>query len=46
MKLTDTDPPYQWIWEERAFGRYTVTIEAFDNAGNNANTEVTVWKFL
>jgi hypothetical protein len=46
MKSTDTDPPYLWGWEERAFGRYTVTIEAYDNAGNNVTTTLTVWKIF
>jgi len=41
-----TTPPYTWVWEKRSFGRYTILVEAYDVAGNNATDEITVWKFF
>jgi PKD repeat protein len=46
LKSTDTTPPYNWVWSERAFGRYTIFVEAFDVAGNSATDERTVWRFF
>jgi hypothetical protein len=46
LKSTNTTPPYIWAWDERAFGRYTIFVEAFDGAGNNATDEITVWRFF
>jgi hypothetical protein len=46
LKSTDTTPPYIWAWSERAFGRYTIFVEAFDGAGNSATDEITVWRFF
>ena len=46
LKSTDTTPPFNWAWDERTFGRYTILVEASDNTGNNATDERTVWKFF
>jgi len=43
---TSTAPPYLWSWAERAFGRYTIKVEAFDNAGNSATDDITVWRLF
>jgi PKD repeat protein len=45
-KSTNTTPPYSWAWDERAFGRFTIVVEAFDGAGNSATDDITVWKFF
>jgi PKD repeat protein len=46
LKSTNTTPPYSWVWDERAFGRFTIVVEAFDGAGNSATDDITVWKFF
>ncbi|MFO7676999.1 MAG: PKD domain-containing protein [Thermoplasmatota archaeon] len=42
IKLNLTEPPYIWKWDERFFGRYTIAVEAVDNAGNKATDEIDV----
>lgn len=44
LKLTDTNPPYSYSWNTAsgANGTYTVTIKAYDGAGNNATDARTV----
>ena len=46
LKETDTTSPYIWTWDEFSFGRHTLTVKAYDNAGNSATDEMTVWKFF
>ncbi|HID24949.1 MAG TPA: hypothetical protein EYP23_00570 [Thermoplasmata archaeon] len=46
FKATDTMEPYVWTWDEKTFGKHTIKVVAYDNAGNHASDEVTVWKFL
>jgi len=48
LKETDISEPYSWIWDERTplKFRHTITIIAYDNAGNSANEEIAVRKFL
>lgn len=46
VKSTDIEPPYEWTWEGPAFGRFTLGVEARDNAGNNASIPLTVWRFF
>lgn len=46
VKNTTTTSPYRWAWDERAFGRYTIKVEAFDTEGNSATDEIVVWKFF
>ena len=44
MKYNDTESPYTWIWG-MAFGRHTLKVEAFDEAGHNASKEIDVTIF-
>jgi len=39
-------PPYTWSWTETSFGQHTISVTAYDNSGNDANDEITVWKFF
>ena len=45
-KFSDNLPPYKWTWAELTFGMRTIKAIAFDNAGNSAEKNITVWKFL
>jgi parallel beta-helix repeat protein len=42
LKSTDAIPPYSWTWSETAFGRHTIEVIAYDNAGNSAVDEIVV----
>ncbi|MCD6467742.1 MAG: right-handed parallel beta-helix repeat-containing protein [Thermoplasmata archaeon] len=46
LKATDAVKPYTWIWDEKILGRHTIKVVAYDNAGNHAEDEATVWKFF
>ena len=46
LKSTDTNEPYTWTWDERAFGKRTIRVTAYDKAGNSASDEIEVWKFF
>jgi len=48
LKSNDTFPPYTWTWDTEIFSRFKriITVEAYDNAGNNACDEIKVWKIL
>ena len=30
-KFVDTTPPFKWLWNEKAIGRYTIKVIAYDN---------------
>ena len=45
LKHTDNEIPYEWLWNNSAFGRFNVKVKAFDRAGNMAMTEQRVWIF-
>jgi hypothetical protein len=45
-KANDTTAPYRWAWSEFSFFVYILKVVAYDNAGNNANVELKVWKFF
>jgi Bacterial Ig domain len=34
LKHETSSPPYQWLWDERSIGSYTISITAYDTAGN------------
>jgi len=38
--------PYKWSWTERVLGKYTITAIAYDDAGNDASDEITIWKLF
>jgi len=46
LKSTDTTSPYTWEWSGRVFGRYSITVEAYDGAGNNATDEIIALRFF
>lgn len=45
-KANISTPPYRWTWDEKGFGKYTITVEAYDLAGNREIDEMTVLKFF
>ena len=46
LEETVGSSPYRWSWDESGFGRYSVKVVAFDNAGNSAEDSIDVWKFF
>lgn len=47
LKYTDHNPPWEWTWKEHySFKRMKITAKAYDNAGNSADDEIFVWKFI
>lgn len=45
-KASFSSPPYSWTWDEKAFGKQTITVEAYDLAGNKEVDELSVLKFF
>jgi len=45
LKATLTAEAYEWLWDETAFFTHTIEVIAYDNAGNTATDEQTVWIF-
>lgn len=45
LKNTDNKAPYVWLWDEKAFFRHKIKVEAYDNTGNSASDERVVWIF-
>lgn len=43
---TITEPPYEWLWDNRLFGRHDVRTMTYDESGNVAKYEITVYKFF
>ncbi|MCD6468765.1 MAG: PKD domain-containing protein [Thermoplasmata archaeon] len=46
LKSVDYEKPFVWRWSEKTFGQHDVRVVAYDNAGNSATTEMSVWKFF
>ena len=46
FKANDFTTPYSWTWSEGVFGMYTIKVVAYDNAGNQATTEIKVWRLF
>jgi uncharacterized repeat protein (TIGR02543 family) len=47
-KSTDASAPYSYDWREIQSGKHTITVKAYDNAGNNATSpdlRVFKWRF-
>lgn len=42
----DTSPYYSWRWDEFSFGRHTLKVIAYDNAGNTDLDKMETWKFF
>ena len=45
LKKTIFNPPYEFQINESIFGRHVVKIVVYDNAGNKAVKEQTIWIF-
>ena len=46
LKKTDIKEPYNLLWDEKSFGRYTIKVIAYDDMGNHELKELVVWKFF
>ena len=48
LKSIDISEPFSWTWKRGSFIRHRHIIKtiAYDNAGNSASDEITVWKFF
>ncbi len=42
LKYNDTEQPYEWLWNEKAVGKYEIKAIAYDNAGNKAEDKMDV----
>jgi parallel beta-helix repeat protein len=42
LKNTDTEPPFQWKWNEKAVWKHTVKVVAYDDIGNTRNDEIDI----
>lgn len=45
LRGTDSSAPYEFLWTETICGKYTIKTVAYDNAGNSASTELSVFKW-
>jgi hypothetical protein len=45
LKDTDTEYPYEWLWNEYAFGNHELKVIAYDSGGNKAEDEIDVMIF-
>ena len=43
LEHTDGEKPYQWKWDEKAFGICTIKTIAYDNAGNSNRDSMAVF---
>ena len=43
LKFIDDASPYQWLWNERAFGEYEIKVIAHDKYSDEATDEINVW---
>ncbi|RLF41234.1 MAG: hypothetical protein DRN12_03635 [Thermoplasmata archaeon] len=44
LKSTDEKEPYKWTWNEPLFGRYKITVSAYDIDGSSTNDSIMVWR--
>ena len=45
LRGNDTSSPYTWTWIDDGPRRHIINATAYDNAGNSAYQEITVWKW-
>jgi hypothetical protein len=45
LQHTDTEAPFMWLWDEKAFFKHTLKVVAHDVSGNTASRDITVWIF-
>ncbi len=44
LRFVDGEEPYRWTWSKPVFGRYRITVSAYDINGRNANDSIMVWR--
>ncbi len=42
LKFVDNDEPYEWLWDEKAIGKYKIKVVVYDVKGNEADDEMDV----
>lgn len=42
LKYIDTKTPFEWLWDKIIFGKHSLKVVAYDNAGNSAGDKVNV----
>ena len=42
LRYVDDGSPYEWLWNEFAFGRHEIKAIAYDSEGNNVEDEINV----
>lgn len=40
------DKPYEWTWHKLAFGKYTITVTAYDDEGKTSTASIEVIAFM
>ncbi|RLF35786.1 MAG: hypothetical protein DRN03_04640, partial [Thermoplasmata archaeon] len=47
LKSVDSRYPYEWIWDERVFGKHVIKVIAYDGTGNRSQdkTDVIIFNF-
>jgi hypothetical protein len=43
---SDSDEPFEWMWEEQAFFQHKITVIGYDILGNHIKDETIIWKFF
>jgi hypothetical protein len=46
LKYVDSDFPFEWVWDEKSFGRYNIKIHAIDNSGAVIEKNIRVLRFF
>ena len=46
LKTTDSEEPYNYLWDETSFGSKIIKIKAYHNNTENIEEQMTVWKFF
>ncbi len=42
-KFVDDTPPFKWLWNEVAIGRYTIEVVAYDNQNSSVTKTIDVF---
>lgn len=46
FNATIYEKPYEWTWHKLAFGKYTITVKAYDNQGKTSTASIDVIAFI
>ena len=46
FKATIYEKPYEWMWHKLAFGKYTITVRAYDDQGKTSTASIDVIAFI